>query len=448
MGLLLASTGCFRECPFPMRHGDVICLESSSTAVSTDAPPTPSTRQWLAHAEPQLRRLLPTRRPVMLTDQMVTADGRPVDVYAAFDRKIEKMQGLLDNFWALQHTAQSIELGYAIEIVPPLWPGFQDVWIPVDTGVQLHGFLGLAEKDGKPIEADCIVVLPGLFGDNGAVRSRDVSIALRDSGLHVLSLEPRAHGQVEAKYPNVYYTYGLTETQDLMDVSDWLEDTYPKIRRTGLVGFCWGANQALLAAWYDGRKADDPSISPALARLLPPPAKRVHYAAGVIAFSPVLRWEKFLDRMDTPQNIHTDLSPAMFQDSNRDHMIRKGYPEITGSLRAAIAYDYAWSGLTRHFPLRDCYRFIRLMDYRGQSAGDKLEHARVPTLIVHAINDPLQTAQEVVHLIAATSNPKVAAMVLPGGGHIGFQAYARRYFYSLIVDFFDPKTGAATTEDR
>lgn len=380
----------------------------------------------------------------MTSEQMVGPDGQPTAVYPWFHRNIHKMQGLFGNFWALQHTAQSIELGYAIENVPPVWPGFKDVWLPVDDGVQLHGFLGFAEKDGQPIDADCIVVLPGLFGDNGALRSRDVSLALRDCGFHVLSLEPRAHGQVEARYPNTYYTYGVMETQDLMDVSDWLEDTFPHVRRTGLIGFCWGANQALLAAWYDGRKPDDPSISPALARLLPPPAQRVHYAAGVIVFSPVLRWEHFLDRMDTPKCIWTDLSPSLFQNSNMEHMARKGFPEVTHSLRAAIAYDFAWSNLTQHFPLADGYRFLRLMDYHGQSAGEKLEYARVPTLVVHAVNDPLQTAQEVVDLIAETSNPNVAGLILPGGGHIGFQAYSRKYFYSLIAGFFDPRTGAAT----
>ncbi len=67
----------------------------------------------------------------------------------------------------------------------------------------------------------------------------------------------------------------------------------------------------------------------------------------------------------------------------------------------------------------------------------------MPTLIVHSVNDPLQTAQEVADLMAETSNPNVAALMLPGGGHIGFQAWARRYFYNLIINFFDPRTGPA-----
>ncbi|MEP0844203.1 MAG: alpha/beta fold hydrolase [Phycisphaerae bacterium] len=440
MALSLPAGGCFDERAFPCRPGDVVPVDDP------DRPLTP--RQWLERTAVQLKPLLPRRdRPILLTDQMRRPDGSPIDVYAYFRRDPARLQGLVTNWYALQHTGQSIERGYAIENAPALWPGFESVWIPVAPGVRVHGFLGLAESGGRPVQAPCIVVLPGLFGDNGAKRSKDVSEALRAGGFHVLSLEPRGHGQTEARFPNVYYNYGVTETQDLMKVSEWLEDTYPPIRGTGLVGFCWGANQALLAAWYDGRRADDPSISPLLARVLGPPSPRKHFTAGVIAFSPVLRWEHFLDRMDTPKCVWADPSPAMFQDSIRDHMRRKDYPEISGNLRLSIAYDFAYSGLTRHFPLADGYAFLRLLPYRGQSAGDKLESARVPTLIVHAVNDPLQTAQEVADLIADTSNPNVAALILPGGGHIGFQAYARRHFYSLILGFFDPRRGAAATPD-
>jgi predicted alpha/beta-fold hydrolase len=379
----------------------------------------------------------------MLTDQMHDANGEPVDVYQYFDRDINRLQGLTSNWWALQDTAQSIERGYAIENAPRLWPGFQDVWIPVAPGVQIHGLLGVAESNGQVIDANCIVLLPGLWGDNGARRAVDLSTGLRRAGYHVLSLEPRAHGQTEARYPDIYYTYGVTEVQDLMKVSEWLQDSYPSVRKTGLIGFCWGANQALLAAWFDGRKPDDPSISPALARMLDPVSPRRHYEAGIMAFSPVLDWEHFLDRMDTPKDMWKDPSPAAFQISTMEHMQRKHYPEITGSLRICIAYDFAYSGLTRHFPLSDGYRFLRLLPYRGLPSGAKMEKVRAPTLIVHSVNDPLQTAQEVVNLAAMTSNSNFMALMLPGGGHIGFQAYARKYFYSLIVDFFDPQYGVA-----
>jgi pimeloyl-ACP methyl ester carboxylesterase len=287
--------------------------------------------------------------------------------------------------------------------------------------------------------------VPGLWGDNGANFNYVLSLGLQRCGYHVFSLEPRGHGQTEAKYPDVYYNYGVIESQDLLKVSEWLQDTYPQVRRTGLIGFCWGANAALLAAWYDGRSPDDPSITENVARHLEPISPRAHYTAGAMAFSPVLDWEHFIERMDIPKSVWTDPSPAMFQGATAKHMTRKGFPEISGSLRKCINYDFANSIFGPSFPIAvDGYRFIRLLPYRGLPDGDKLERARMPVLIVHSVNDPLQTAQEVVDLVAQTSNPNVSALMLPGGGHIGVQAYSRSYFYSLIIDFFDPGTGAAT----
>jgi dienelactone hydrolase len=118
--------------------------------------------------------------------------------------------------------------------------------------------LGFARVDGEIREADCIVILPGLFGDNGVLRTRDLALAFRDQGFHVLALELRACGQTERRYPNAFTCWGVRESADLLDVAEWLEDK-PHVRRTGLVGFCWGANIALLTAWADSRSLDDPA---------------------------------------------------------------------------------------------------------------------------------------------------------------------------------------------
>ena len=76
-------------------------------------------------------------------------------------------------------------------------------------------------------------------------------------------------------------------------------------------------------------------------------------------------------------------------------------------------------------------------------AGDfkSTEVAGVPVLIVQAANDPLISAQDQADFTARTSNPNVAALILPGGGHIGFAAYCRAYYFSLIFNFFDAQSG-------
>jgi len=344
------------------------------------------------------------------------------------------------------HTAQCVGSGEAIDNPPPDWPGFQQIWIPVAENLELSGRLGLAKKADKPIKADCIVILPGMWGDNSIVRTRDLAAALLGCGFHVLALELRGHGQTEARYPNVYYNFGVLESQDLMKVSQWLVN-HEYIARTGLVGYCWGANHALIAAWYDGRQQDAPSISENFRQILDPVSNKRHFTAGVIAFSPVLRWEEFIDYTDIPHSIFEDPAVHIFQQNLNGRSQRKGYPDISGNLRRLIEYEFAHSELTSSFPLTEVYTFIRLLPYQSLPSHRKLESARIPVLIVHSINDPLKTAQEVADLVAYTKNDKVAALLLPGGGHVGIAAYARDYYYSLIVNFFDPENGAAAYAD-
>src|SRR5690606_136365 len=135
------------EQSFPLREADVVRISASPESVAA----TP--RQWLASVEPQIRRLMPRpERPILTTEEMSGPDGRGVDVFATFNRQMHRMDKLLGNWWAMQRTVQSIEIGYFIENPAPLWPDFEHVWIPVDAGVSLSGFLGLArDESGRPI---------------------------------------------------------------------------------------------------------------------------------------------------------------------------------------------------------------------------------------------------------------------------------------------------------
>src|SRR5207247_1961896 len=140
-----------------------------------------------------------------------------------------------------------------------------------------------------------------------------------------------------------------------------------------------------------------------------------HYSAGVMAFSPSLRWEELLATCDTPHSNWDQPAVAGLQGMICDRMRCKHHPEPSGSLRRLIECEFAHTELPTLDDVRDAYTFLRLMPHGNLPAYDKLEAPRVPTLIVQAANDPLVPAQALADLMAGTKNPMVAALMLPKG---------------------------------
>jgi len=165
----------------------------------------------------------------------------------------------------------------------------------------------------------------------------------------------------------------------------------------------------------------------------------------VIGFSPVLRFEELIDQLDAEHAYLKNPVLYTFQNTIRARMALKRHPEVTGSLRHLIEYEFARSALRYRGGVADGSRFLRFLAYDDKPTGDKLDDVRVPVLLIHGVNDPLAPAQDLADLMAEVDNPNVAGMVLPGGGHVGFAPYARAYYYSLILNFFDPVSGAAAT---
>ena len=431
---VVGSAGCFNQRSFAMQPSDYAAW---LPAVSL-ADHRPTAIEWLQRTHQQLRHLLPRSGAGAMLTQDLSPPGRPADVFAHFGLKRGRLSSVLFNLVGLMNTAQVTQSDQSIDEPPPDWPGFRDVWIPINSELQLAGRLGLARIDGQPRLADCIVLIPGLLGDNGLWRTRDLAIALQDSGLHVLALELRGYGQTEERYPETNYSYGLLETGDLLAVAEWLQ-ALNYVRDTGLIGFSWGGNQALLVAWEDAREVDDPSVAPHLRPYLRPPTGRPHYRAGVIAFSPVLAFEELLDKLARSWSMLADPVLNRMQAGLKARWARKSALKGNGDLRQLVTYEVGRAGVNYPSAIGDGFRYLRLLPYRGQPAGDKLKNARIPVLIVQGANDPLGSAQAVSDLCAELDNPNVAAIILPGGGHNGFAAYARSYYYNLILHFFNSR---------
>ncbi|MCG3178716.1 MAG: hypothetical protein BIFFINMI_01045 [Phycisphaerae bacterium] len=442
LALLLASGGCmFSEHAFPVQRGDVVPLRPM-VPVGSPGPERLTTRQWLDYAQRELTPLLPvSSHPALLTEDMALPGGGAVDVMAHFDLDPLRLGSPFYNFRGLTCTAQVVGSDEPDRELP-LWPGFQDVWIPINDQLRLSGRLGLArDRFGRILDADCVVILPGLRGNNNILRTRDLAEALRANGIHALALEMRGHGRTEKSYPQFPDTWGIQETDDLLVVSDWLV-SQPHIRHTGLIGYCWGGNQALLAGWADGRLPGDPSITDRVRPLMRDLPARRRFQAGIIALSPPLAFEQIIDQAQTPRAMLSRPVINGLQKTVRRRMEELGSPDRSGSLLNLVKLschgnpDDLAAGL----------RFLRFLPYLDRPASNKLEDMRMPVMILQCANDPLASAQAVANAVAWTSNPNVSAVIIPGGGHDGFAPYARRWYYSMVMDFFDPTNGPAALQ--
>ena len=145
--IMIASlcTGCLSEQSFPVRPGDVRRL--SDTASSNEPR---DTRSWLRETHRQLKDFLPrdAQSKAMLTEDLTKPDGKPIDVLDRFGLKGQTLDSIFTNCAGLQHTAQASGGDHPSTDGPPIWPGFDDVWVPINERLSLAGRFGLARRDG------------------------------------------------------------------------------------------------------------------------------------------------------------------------------------------------------------------------------------------------------------------------------------------------------------
>ncbi|MCA9243105.1 MAG: hypothetical protein KDA32_04055 [Phycisphaerales bacterium] len=445
---LCVTTGCFSERSFPVRPQTVLRLTDRAEIVSDPAPA--NTRAWLAQTHSRFARALPPLDRKALLTADLARDGKPVDVFKKMRCSPDNLHTIVVNLEGLEHTAQATGPDASRTEPLPEWPGFDDVWIPVREGLSVSGRLGLAQRDGRVIRANCVIILPGLLGDLAPKRTRDVAAALREAGLHVLAVENAGIGRTFQRYPGVPCTFGVLESRDLVRVAEYLQSR-DEVLDTGIIGFCWGANQALLAAWEGARPRAHPSVAPEYQTWFGPVPRRPVFQAGVMAFSPVLRFEEIIAQTqsrDWGLLENPVLSKLQGTIRARFHQINVPEAGISGDLLALIRYEAAFAEIDFPGKVERGLDYLRLMPFGDKSAGDKWRDFDMPVVIVQGVNDPLTSAQNVADLFATVDNPNVAAVVLRGGGHIGFAPFARDYFYSLILSFFDPARGPRAVADH
>ena len=247
--------------------------------------------------------------------------------------------------------------------------------------------------DGMPLPPDAPLVLKlhGLEGSAHSGYSVELARALAARGVRSVGLNFRSCGAEMNRTARFYHS---GETTDLATVLEHLGRTQPGTR-LGVLGFSLGGNVLLK---YLGERGEGGGIRAAVAVSVP-------YDLAACA--------------ETMSRGTEQIYAKFFLRSLRDKARAKrelleGRCNLAGALAAKTfrEFDDALTAPLHGFTDAQAY-------YRESSAGPYLSRIRVPSLLIHALDDPIAPADSIPRdLIAA--NPMLSTAFTERGGHVGF----------------------------
>ena len=245
----------------------------------------------------------------------------------------------------------------------------------------------------KPREHATVVIWHGIEGSSASTYMLSTGHKAFQAGLNVIRMNLRSCGGTEHLTPTIYHG-GLSE--DLRVVVDQLIKR-DEVSRIVVVGFSLGGNQVLKLAGEYGEQ---------------PPKELL----GVCAVSPSVDLSASADLIMKRSNwlYHRDFVRRL---KNRIRHKHKLYPELydisnLGRLRTIKKFDDRFTARAHGFADADDY-------YHRASSLRVIDQIRIPTLIIHAQDDPFIPFAPLRDPVI-TNNPYVLLVDPERGGHVAF----------------------------
>ncbi len=311
----------------------------------------------------------------------------------------------------------STSLGFAADALPMLldtrrvtacrlypYPRrFRSVTFPSLDGTPLAGRLAI-HPDGKARPG--LVFCHGVFGSKNQNYIRSVAVkAHRDWGYNVLALDTRGFG--ESRYlSDAMVTGGWKEGEDVVAAARFL-GSFAQVTTVGVSGYSMGAAASMIAAGMDGGE---------------------HITGGVLAWNGTSDTRGMIEFISRPPRPWQPFFIA--------------YPLFKACLVLKLS---GWEGyehirdFTSMFSAacRDYYRVDEDEAYRKASPGSYVAAIRIPTVHIHAEDDPIVPVREAeMNRDAAGDNAHFRVWILPRGGHCAFMAVDNAWYERVLRDFF------------
>jgi predicted alpha/beta-fold hydrolase len=255
---------------------------------------------------------------------------------------------------------------------------------------EVRGSRAAAPGAGSPLA----LVVHGLEGSSDSAYVRETCRALWERGIRAVALNFRGCSGAPNRLPRFYHA---GDTGDVAFVLDLLAAREPGVPLAA-VGFSLGANVLLK---YLGERGDDARVSAAAAVSVP-----FDLGAGA-------------DLLDA--SFAGRLYVFNFVRSLRRKYRRKRHQigDACDAARVLSARTFREFDDAATAPL---HGFAGVDDYYGRSSSAQfLPSIRVPTLLVHAEDDPFVPPSAIARE-AIDANPWLTPAIVPHGGHVGFIA--------------------------
>ena len=254
------------------------------------------------------------------------------------------------------------------------------------------GVVSLDWLDVEREDAPIALIVPGLTGDSGSGYVRRVARELHDKhGFRVACYNPRGRGGNEVAAP---FLYSVGWTGDLRRVVRRIRDKYPRARLMA-AGFSLGSNYL---AKYVGEEGEQCELSAAVCLACP---------VDCLMISVQLE-STLLGRLMDPvlvrsvQALRRQLEHLLKEDPRYDLAAAEAAKTMHEFDGAVIAPMFEFSSASAY--------------YRWSSAGLFLDQIRVPTLFLHAENDPI-VASKTIKMDDFSRSPYLISVMTREGGH-------------------------------
>ncbi|HEX7663661.1 MAG TPA: alpha/beta fold hydrolase [Polyangiaceae bacterium] len=280
----------------------------------------------------------------------------------------------------------------------PLWTSLkaferheEKLMIPVDDGALVARAWWQEDKAPKT----AVVLVHGVGGDVSSKYVVRAAVALHRAGMHAIRLNLRGAGEGIHTSSSLYHA-GLTV--DLRKTIDYLLQK-EKVTDVALVGFSLGGNVTLKLAGEWG--ADYPERVRAMCAISPP-LDLVTTGASLERKRSYPYRRYVLDKLKETGETFAQLYPE------------KAKYDVSRLKKAKVIREYD------ELVVAPMHGFASARDYyTKQSSGPWLPKIRVPTLLVHAEDDPMIPPHTMKPSLEHVS-PAVTVEWTKLGGHVGF----------------------------